>query len=400
MLTPGQLGNFYPDLLEPSFESGLAIVHSRFSTNTFPSWNRAQPLRYIAHNGEINTLRGNINWMAARERSMTSDLFGDDLSKVFHVVDDEASDSGAFDNSLEFLTLAGRELPHVMMMMVPEPLSSGALMSDEKRAFYEFHSCLIEPWDGPAAITFTDGEIIGAVLDRNGLRPLRYCVTKDGFIVAASETGVLEIDPADIVTKGRLQPGKMFLVDTREGRIVGDDEIKEKFARGRPYRQWLKESLIDVNDLPPPPFVHLPDHDTVLQRQRAFGYTEEELRMVIGPMAAGGEEPVGAMGDDTPLAALSKMPHTLYNYFKQLFAQVTNPPIDAIREELVTSTDTMIGREESLLETEKTCGRQIKLNSFILDNVELEKLRLLGDSEGDYGKAGIPFDHHSHVVRS
>ncbi|HKX83172.1 MAG TPA: glutamate synthase large subunit, partial [Pyrinomonadaceae bacterium] len=389
MLTPEQLGFFYPDLNDESFESALALVHSRFSTNTFPNWNRAQPLRYLAHNGEINTLRGNINWMHAREKKMRSSLFGDDLQKVLHVIDDDTSDSGAFDNALEVLTLAGRELPHVMMMMIPEPLFEGSRMSDEKRAFYDFHSCLIEPWDGPASMTFTDGEIIGGVLDRNGLRPSRYCITKDGMVVMGSEIGVLEIDPAVIVQKGRLQPGKMFLVDTRAGRIVTDDEVKTKFANMQPYRRWLDENLTHINDLPAPPFVHEPDHETVLQRQRAFGFTEEELRMIVAPMAESGAEAVGSMGDDTPLAVLSKKPQLLYNYFKQLFAQVTNPPIDAIREELVTSTDTMIGPEENLLEPVPQCARQIKLNSFLLNNAELEKLRLLGDSEGDFGKSGF-----------
>jgi glutamate synthase (NADPH/NADH) large chain len=389
MLTPEQLGPFYPDLSAANFETGLALVHSRFSTNTFPNWNRAQPLRYIAHNGEINTLRGNVNWMHAREKKMKSTLFGNDLPKAFHVIDDDASDSGAFDNALEMFTLSGRELPHSIMMMIPEPLFEGAGMTDERRAFYEFHSCLIEPWDGPASITFTDGEIIGGVLDRNGLRPSRYYVTKDGLVVMASEVGVLDIDPTDVVEKGRLQPGKMFLVDTRQGRIISDDEIKNRFARAHPYRQWLDEYLTHINDLPLPPFVHMPDHGTVLQRQRAFGYTEEELRMIIRPMAEDGAEAVGSMGNDTPLSVLSKKPQLLYTYFKQLFAQVTNPPIDAIREELVTSTDTMIGPEDNLLEPTPQCARQIKLNSFILNNEELEKLRLLGDSEGEYGKFGF-----------
>jgi len=389
MLTPEQLGSFYPDLSDNTFESGLALVHSRFSTNTFPNWNRAQPLRYIAHNGEINTLRGNINWMHARERKMRSTLFGDDLQKAFHVIDDDASDSGAFDNALEMLTLAGRELPHSMMMMIPEPIFDAPIMSDEKRAFYEFHSCLIEPWDGPASITFTNGEIVGAVLDRNGLRPSRYCVTKDGTVVMASEVGVLEIDPAEIVSKGRLRPGKMFLVDTRQGRIVADEEIKSRIAGAEPYRQWLDENLTHINDLPDPPFVHTSDHSTVLRRQRAFGYTEEELRMVLRPMTESGAEAIGSMGNDAPLAVLSRKPQLLYNYFRQLFAQVTNPPIDAIREELVTSTDTMIGPEGNLLEANPECARQIKLNSFILNNFELEKLRLLGDSESEFGRSGF-----------
>ena len=389
MLTTEQVREFYPDLSDERFESGLALVHSRFSTNTQPNWNRAQPLRYIAHNGEINTLRGNVNWMHAREKRMRSTLFGEDLAKVLHVVDDDTSDSGAFDNSLEMFTLAGRELPHAIMMMIPEPMFDGDRMSDEKRAFYEFHSCLIEPWDGPASITFTDGEIIGGVLDRNGLRPSRYCVTKNGLVVMASETGVLAIDQSEIVKKGRLQPGKMFLIDTRAGRIVDDEEIKHQVAIAEPYRQWLDDNLISINDIPHPPFVHEPDHETVLARQRAFGYTDEELRILLTPMFEKGEEAIGSMGNDTPLAVLSKKPQLVYNYFKQLFAQVTNPPIDAIREEIVTSTDTMIGPEYNLLEPVPECAKQIKLNSFILNNAELEKLRLLGDSESAFGKFGF-----------
>lgn len=389
MLTTGQVREFYPDLRDERFESGLALVHSRFSTNTMPNWNRAQPLRYIAHNGEINTLRGNVNWMHAREKRMRSTLFGDDLAKVLHVVDDDTSDSGAFDNSLEMFTLAGRELPHAIMMMIPEPMFDGDRMSNEKRAFYEFHSCLIEPWDGPASITFTDGEIVGGVLDRNGLRPSRYCVTKNGLVVMASETGVLEIDQAEIVKKGRLQPGKMFLIDTRAGRIIDDEEIKRKVAIAQPYRQWLDDNLISINDIPHPPFLHEPDHETVLARQRAFGYTDEELRILLAPMFETGEEAIGSMGNDAPLAVLSKKPQLVYNYFKQLFAQVTNPPIDAIREEIVTSTDTTIGPEDNLLEPVPACARQIKLNSFVLNNVELEKLRLLGESESDFGKFGF-----------
>ena len=389
MLTTRQLGEFYPDLSDADYESALAVVHSRFSTNTFPSWARAQPLRYIAHNGEINTLRGNINWMNAREKNLRSTLFGDDSPKVLHVIDGDASDSGAFDNSLETLTLAGRSLPHSVMMMIPEPLSEANPMSQEKRAFYEYHACLLEPWDGPAAITFTDGELIGAVLDRNGLRPSRYYITKDDRVVMASEVGVLDIEPANILRKGRLQPGKMFLVDTRAGRIVPDAEIKEKLAKELPYQVWLKQNLVHINDLPTPPFVNEVVHETVVRRQRVFGYTEEEVRMLIAPMALDGAEAVGSMGSDTPLAVFSDKPQLLYNYFKQLFAQVTNPPIDAIREELVTSIDTAIGRDENLFEPTARAAHQIKLNSFVLTNEELEKLRLLGDSAGAWGKIGF-----------
>jgi glutamate synthase (ferredoxin) len=364
MLTTHQLASFYLDLNDMAFETGRAVVHSRFSTNTFPNWNRAQPLRYIAHNGEINTLRGNVNWMYAREKRLNSSLFGNDFEKTLSILDAYVSDSGAFDNALEMLHLAGRTLPHGVMMMIPEPISDLNPMSDEKKAFYEFHSCLLEAWDGPASITFTNGELIGAVLDRNGLRPSRYTVTKDGLVVMASEVGTFEVDPANVLQKGRLQPGKMFLVDTKEGRIIADEEIKDKLAKEKPYRQWLDENLIHINDLPQPPFVNTTNRETVLQRQRAFGYTEEELRMILQPMATAGAEAIGSMGNDTPLAVLSKKPQLLYNYFKQLFAQVTNPPIDSIREELVTSTDTMIGREDNLFEPSPQAAHQIELVYF------------------------------------
>ena len=327
--------------------------------------------------------------MNAREKNLKSTLFGADSPKVLHVIDVDASDSGAFDNSLETLTLAGRSLPHSVMMMIPEPHSEEIAMSAEKRAFYEYHACLLEPWDGPAAITFTDGELIGAVLDRNGLRPSRYYVTKNETVIMASEVGVLDIAPENILCKGRLQPGKMFLIDTRDGRIIPDEEIKHKLASEMPYQVWLKQNLLHINDLPTPPFVHEVVHETVVQRQRAFGYTEEELRMLIAPMATDGAEAMGSMGNDTPLAVFSRKPQLLYNYFKQLFAQVTNPPIDAIREELVTSIDTAIGRDENLFEPTAKAAHQIKLNSFVLTNEELEKLRLLGDSASVWGKTGF-----------
>jgi glutamate synthase domain-containing protein 2/glutamate synthase domain-containing protein 1/glutamate synthase domain-containing protein 3 len=388
MLTADQLMNFYPDLVDPLVESALALVHSRFSTNTFPNWARAHPYRYLCHNGEINTLRGNINWMYARESKFRSELFGPDLSKIFPVVDSEGSDSAMFDNVLEMLTLSGRSLPHAMMMMIPEPWSGHESMSEEKKAFYEYHSCLMEPWDGPASMAFTDGTVIGAVLDRNGLRPSRYYVTKDDLVILASEVGVLDIPPDQVLSKGRLQPGRMLLVDTQQGRIVDDDELKQQIAAEYPYGEWLKENLIDLQELPSPPFVHETNSDTVIRRQQLFGYTHEDLKMLMTPMAEGSEA-IGSMGTDTPLAVLSAKSQLLYNYFKQLFAQVTNPPVDAIREELVMSTATTIGPEANMLEPTPECARQIKLPSPILTNDELEKLRLLGDSDSQWGSKGF-----------
>jgi glutamate synthase (ferredoxin) len=380
MLNSDQVEHFYPDLVDPSVESALALVHSRFSTNTFPSWERAHPYRYVAHNGEINTLRGNVNWMHARQMICESGLFGKDIKKILPVICDDGSDSAMFDNCLEFLVLSGRSLPHAVMMMIPEPWSNHESMSDEKKAFYEYHSCLMEPWDGPASIAFTDGVRIGAVLDRNGLRPSRYYVTKDGLVIMASEVGVLDVPPEDVVEKGRLQPGRMFLVDTQEGRIVADEELKRKISSEHPYRDWLKKNLVPLESLPDAPHAHQPDHDTVLLRQQAFGYTYEDLRILMAPMGQHGVEAVGSMGTDTPLAVLSNHPQLLYNYFKQLFAQVTNPPIDCIREEIVTSTETTIGPEGNLLDPKPESARQIRLKSPILTNEEFEKLRHLKDT--------------------
>ena len=388
MLTSDQLPDFYPDLVDPLVESALALVHSRFSTNTFPNWARAHPYRYLCHNGEINTLRGNINWMHARESKFRSELFGPDLSKIFPVIDPEGSDSAMFDNVLEMLTLSGRSLPHAMMMMIPEPWSGHESMSAEKKAFYEYHSCLMEPWDGPASMAFTDGEVIGAVLDRNGLRPSRYYVTRDDLVILASEVGVLDIPPDQVLSKGRLQPGRMLLVDTKQGRIVDDDELKQQIATEHPYGEWLKENLVDLQELPAPRFVQTTNSATVTRRQRLFGYTYEDLKMLMTPMAEGSEA-IGSMGTDTPLAVLSAKSQLLYNYFKQLFAQVTNPPVDAIREELVMSTDTTIGPEANMLEPTPECARQIKLSSPILTNEELEKLRQLGDSASQWGSKGF-----------
>jgi glutamate synthase (ferredoxin) len=375
MLTTAQLGEYYPDLSHPAMQSALALVHSRFSTNTFPSWNRAHPYRYLAHNGEINTLRGNVNWMKAREAMFASNLFGDDIKKILPVVNTDGSDSAMFDNCLELLVLAGRSLPHAVMMMIPEPWTKHESMSDEKKAFYEYHSCLMEPWDGPASIAFTDGKKIGAVLDRNGLRPSRYYVTKDDLVIMASEVGVLDVPPERVLQKGRLQPGRMFLVDTEEGRIVADEEIKQTIATGQPYRVWLNKNLIKLADVPDPGVAPEPDHETVLQRQLAFGYTFEDLRMLMLPMARDGNEAVGSMGTDTPLAVLSNKPQSLFNYFKQLFAQVTNPPIDCIREEIITSTETAIGSEHNLLMPSPENCRLIELKSPILTNEEFAKLK-------------------------
>ncbi len=387
MLTPTQVRTFYPDLSDPSFESALAMVHSRFSTNTFPSWDRAHPYRYLAHNGEINTLRGNINWLHAEQTRFQSALLGSDLPKILPVVNPDGSDSAMFDNVLELLVLAGRSLPHAMMMMIPEPWSNHESMSEEKRAFYEYHSTLMEPWDGPASIVFTDGKGIGAILDRNGLRPSRYYVTNDDRVILASEVGVLDLPPEIIVEKSRLEPGRMLWIDTEEGRIISDDEIKHEIASNRPYRKWLNEFMVDLEDLPAPPVAPLggigkdlegPDRSKkVLQYQLGFGYTFEDLRVILGPMAQNAIEPIGSMGNDTPLAVLSDRPQLLYNYFKQLFAQVTNPPIDAIREEIVTATEIMIGSEQNLLEPRPENCRQIKLKTPILTNEELEKLRHL-----------------------
>jgi len=375
MLLTDQVAKYFPDLRNPSMKTALALVHSRFSTNTFPNWTRAHPYRFIAHNGEINTLRGNINWMHAREALFASELFGEDMQKVLPIVDPNGSDSAMFDNVLEILVLAGRSLPHAMMMMIPEPWSNHESMSDEKKAFYEYHSCLMEPWDGPACIAFTDGVRIGASLDRNGLRPSRYYVTKDDLVVMASEVGVLDIAPENIAEKGRLQPGRMFYIDTEEGRIVADEEIKAEISREQPYRQWLNQYTVDLATMPDRKLEDGGDRISVLQRQLAFGYTFEDLRMLMIPMARDGVEAIGSMGTDTPLAVLSDQPQLMYNYFKQLFAQVTNPPIDCIREEIVTSAETTIGTERNLLEPEPESCQLIKLKSPILTNEDFAKLK-------------------------
>jgi glutamate synthase (ferredoxin) len=431
MLKSDQLPVFYPDLLDERMETALAMVHSRFSTNTFPNWARAHPYRYICHNGEINTLRGNVNWMKARQSLFRSRLFGDDIAKILPVIDESGSDSAMFDNALELLVLAGRSLPHAVMMMIPEPWSGHESMSPEKRAFYEFHACLMEPWDGPASIAFTDGTQIGAVLDRNGLRPSRYYVTHDDLVVMASEVGVLDIPPENVKLKGRLQPGRMFLIDLDQGRIIEDEEIKHAIATAQPYGEWLKRNQVRLEELPAPKLGSdprptgsgqdsaplqsrfgdassqlgdsssrlgvsssqageslSPNPEELLRLQQAFGYTTEDLRLLMAPCALEGTEAIGSMGTDTPLAVLSDKPQLLYNYFKQLFAQVTNPPIDCIREEIIMSMVQMVGPEQNLLEPTEESARVIRLESPVLTNEEFAKIEAL-DGTGPGGHKSI-----------
>ncbi|MDB5079442.1 MAG: gltA [Chloroflexi bacterium] len=377
LLTANQLSLYYPDLTDPQMESALALVHQRFSTNTFPTWDRAHPYRYIAHNGEINTLRGNSNWMNTRQSQFTSDLLGDDVTKLYPVVVPGGSDSASFDNVLELLVQTGRELPHAVMMMVPEAWETQPKMDPAKRAFYDYHQSLIEPWDGPSAISFTDGRVIGATLDRNGLRPSRYIVTNDGLVVVASEVGVLDIPVENIVRKGRLEPGKMFLVDLEQGKIISDHDLKNRIVNKKPYIEWLAKNKLRLSDLPPIENYQPAAHDAggLLLRQQAFGYTSEELRVLLAPMAATGEEAIGSMGNDTPLAILSERSQLLFNYFKQLFAQVTNPPIDPIREDLVMSISVSVGTELNLLEETADHCRQLHMPQPVLTNYEMEQIR-------------------------
>ena len=373
MLTTGQLEEFFPDLSDVRVVSPLALVHSRFSTNTFPSWPLAHPYRFIAHNGEINTVKGNRNWMRARESLLASELIPGNLDRLFPIVEMSGSDSASFDEVLELLYLGGRSLPHAVLMMIPEAWENHTSMSQKRRDFYAFHASLMEPWDGPACVTFTDGHQVGAVLDRNGLRPSRFWVTDDGLVVLASEVGVLDIPAEKVVRKGRLQPGKMFLVDIEAGRIIEDDEIKDQLADAAPYGQWLHDGIVKLNDLPAREHIIYP-HSSVIRRQRAFGYTEEDLRILITPMAKNGMEPLGSMGSDSPIAALSEKPRLIFDYFSQLFAQVTNPPLDAIREELVTSLGGSIGPEHNLLDPGPESCRQISLAFPVIDNDELAKI--------------------------
>ena len=377
LLKGQQLGQFYPDLRDPAMTSALALVHSRFSTNTLGTWDLAHPYRYVAHNGEINTLRGNINWMRARESRLESPLFGEDLEKVFPIVQLDQSDSATFDNALELLHLAGRSLPHAVAMMMPEAWENDDLMEEDRKAFYEYHSSLMEPWDGPAAIAFTDGKLIGATLDRNGLRPARYSVTRDGRVVMASEDGALRVPPEDIVERWRLQPGKMLVVDTKKHEVLHDEEVKKPLFGRKPYKQWIDDGEIHLDELPDAAPNGHSDNASLFERQLAFGYTNEDLRIILSPMAQAGKEADGSMGTDTPLAVLSERPQLLFSYFKQLFAQVTNPPIDPLREELVMSLNMGLGPEQNLFdETPEHC-RQVSLRGPVLTDAELEKVRQL-----------------------
>ena len=379
LLLAPQIFGYYPDLGDSDFQSAVALIHQRFSTNTFPTWERAQPFRYLAHNGEINTARGNANWMRAREATLRSKLFGEDAPKIRPIIDETGSDSTQIDNALEVLIQSGRSTAHSFMMLIPEAWSSHEHMPEYKKAFYEFHATMMEPWDGPASIVFTDGRFVGGSLDRNGLRPSRYSVTYDDLVVMASETGVIPgIQPANVRMKGRLQPGRMFLVDMQEGRIIRDEEIKETISKRRPYGGWLRDNLVDLADLPAPPEPRPIDFETLIQRQRSFGYTVEHQRILLEPMARTGAEPIGSMGVDIPLACLSERPQLLFSYFKQLFAQVTNPAIDPIREELVMSTVTYVGPQGNVLEERPDYAHVVKVPLPVIDNPKLEKLRALG----------------------
>ncbi len=391
MLASEQLEGFYKDLTDPLCESSIALVHSRFSTNTFPSWSLAHPYRVIAHNGEINTVNGNRNWMRARESMMSSPALPQGFERILPILTDKASDSASFDETLELLHLFGRSLPHAVLMMIPEAWQHNDKMSDELKAFFKFHSCVMEPWDGPAAVAFTDGTIVGALLDRNGLRPARYWITKDGLVVLASEVGVLDIPSADIAKKGRLQPGRMFLVDTEAKKVLNDEELKQELARAHPYGEWVSRNMLNLSELPPR-FMLTPQHATVVNRQRLFGFTEEELRIILSPMATAGAEPIGSMGSDTPIAVLSQRPKLLFDYFNQIFAQVTNPPLDAIREEMVTSLSNTIGPEGNLLQPLPESARQIAIEFPVIDNAELAKLMYINENGETQGFKSFTID--------
>jgi glutamate synthase (NADPH) large chain len=392
MLLAPQITAYYKDLLDEDMESALTMIHMRFSTNTFPTWDLAHPFRMIAHNGEINTLRGNQNWMAARQAVMESPYYGKDLKRMLPIIMDGQSDSATFDSVLELLVMSGRSLPHAMMMMIPEAWSKNDLMDPERKAFYEYHATMMEPWDGPAAVTFTDGNIIGATLDRNGLRPARYVVTKDDLVVLTSEAGALEIDPSNVSAKGRLQPGKMFIIDLGKGKIVDDEEVKKEIVSQKPYKKWVEDNMLNLSRLPDPETIHNADFYTIVRRQRIFGYTKEDLFSLMKPMAVNGEEALGSMGTDAPLAVLSEKPQILFRYFKQMFAQVTNPPIDAIREELVMELTTYIGPEQNLLDETPKHAHRIELEHPLISNSKLEKIRSISRSHFKSTTISLLFD--------
>jgi glutamate synthase domain-containing protein 2/glutamate synthase domain-containing protein 1/glutamate synthase domain-containing protein 3 len=388
MLLAPQLTAYYKDLLDPDMISAMAMIHLRFSTNTFPTWDLAHPFRMIAHNGEINTLRGNKNWMEARQAVMESPYYGKDLKRMLPIIMEGQSDSATFDSVLELLVMSGRSLPHAMMMMIPEAWSKNDLMDSKRKAFYEYHATMMEPWDGPAAVVFTDGRVIGATLDRNGLRPARYVITKDDFVILTSEAGTMPLEPENIKCKGRLQPGRMFLLDLVKGKILDDEEVKKEIIDQKPYGKWVEDNMLKFHQLPDPQFTHPVDHETILQRQKIFGYTKEDLSMIIRPMCVYGEEAVGSMGADASLAVLSEKHQPLFRYFKQSFAQVTNPPIDAIREELVMELTTYLGPEQNLLSETPLHAHRIELNNPLLSNSQLEKLRNI--TKGHFKSTSIP----------
>ena len=394
MLLGEQFAGFYPDIMAQDMKSALVMTHTRFSTNTFPSWDLAHPFRMIAHNGEINTLKGNINWMAAREKVMQSPIFGKEIKKILPILMDGQSDSAAFDSVLELLVICGRDISHAIMMMIPEAWSKHGLMNEDQKGFYEYHASMMEPWDGPAAVTFTDGNVIGGTLDRNGLRPARYVVTKDDLVILSSEVGVLPMEPENIKYHGRLQPGKMFLVDLNKKRIIPDEEIKCQISAQKPYRKWVSDHMIHIDELPESEYESNSDHMSILERQRIFGYTKEDINIVLKPMLAAGKEPVGSMGTDASLAILSEKPQMLFRYFKQLFAQVTNPPVDAIREELVMELTGYLGPEQNLLNETPEHAHRIELSHPVITNRQLEKMRIISRSHFRTGTIVTVFPIH------
>ncbi|NNJ89550.1 MAG: glutamate synthase subunit alpha, partial [Eudoraea sp.] len=395
LLMPQDIKRYYTDLMDPRVITRLALVHQRFSTNTFPTWDLAQPFRYMCHNGEINTLRGNVSRMRSREGLMESPFFGEEIKNVLPIILPGKSDSATMDMVVELLLMTGRSLPEVMMMLVPEAWEKNTEMSEAKKAFYEYNSCVMEPWDGPASIPFTDGNYIGAVLDRNGLRPSRYSVTKDGYVIMSSETGVLDIAPENIELHGRLEPGKMFLVNMEEGRIVNDEEIKEEIAQRHPYKKWLDKNLVHLRDIPYNDCPLFLGEETVEKRKAVFGYTLEDINTIVLPMGKTAKEPIGSMGSDTPIAVLSERPQLIYNYFKQLFAQVTNPPLDGIREELITDISLTLGTDRNIFDITELHCRKLKIQNPVISKEDLDKIKNY-DVSPDYKVVSIPILYDVH----